>query len=178
MEKTAKEILHERALVLSHPLEKKETEKFKLLVFSLGQEWYGLKLDCAKEVVTVKTITPLPCVASSVKGLMNLRGTIISVTDPKELLGLCESRESESELAIVVEVDGISSALLIESIFGVVDVPVEAVEAPLLTLERAGEEYLLGEIESENKLVGILDPQAILTCAASQTTEAPTRKNF
>ena len=165
MEKTAREILHERALALSQPLEKKEKEKLKLLVFSLGEEWYGLKLHCVKEVVSWKKITPLPCVPPSVKGLMNLKGTIISVTDPKVLLGLGELRQAEPEAAVVVEVKGISSAVLIEAILGVVEVPLEAVQAPLITLERTGGEYLLGEVESENKLVGILDPQAILGCA-------------
>lgn len=162
MEKSAKEILHERALALSEPLKKKEKEKLKLLVFSLGKEWYGLKLECVREVVAWKKITSLPCVPPSIKGLMNLRGTIVSVTDPKELLGLGETRQEESEAAVVVEVQGVSSAVLIEGIHGVVEVPVEAVQAPLISLERSGAEYLLGEVESENKLVGILNPQAIL----------------
>lgn len=178
MNKTAKDILHERALTLSQSIEKKEAEKFKLLIFSLGQEWYGLKLDCVKEVLAVGRVTALPGAPSCIRGLMNLRGAIISVTEPKRLLGLGEIQTLGPGLGIVVEVEGMNTALLIDNIFGVVEVPVEAVEPPLLTLERTGEEYLLGEVETESKLVGILNPQAILGRSTSKAVELLNHKNL
>lgn len=171
MNKTAKDLLHERAITLGQPIEKKEAEKFKLLIFSLAQEWYGLKLNCVKEVLAVGRVTALPGAPSCIRGLMNLRGAIISVTEPKKLLGLGETQTLGPGLAIVVEVEGVNTALLIDNIFGVVEVPVEAVEPPLLTLERTGEEYLFGEVETESKLVGILNPQVILGRLASKETE-------
>ena len=56
-------------------------EKIRLLVFRLGDEWYGLDATLVQEISRVNQITRLPLTPPHVLGLVNLRGSIVGVID-------------------------------------------------------------------------------------------------
>lgn len=56
------------------------TEGCQYLTFILGAEAYGVELLRVQEIKGYSAITPIPMMPADVKGVMNLRGTIIPVT--------------------------------------------------------------------------------------------------
>jgi purine-binding chemotaxis protein CheW len=92
------------------------------LTFSLYDYTFGVKADTVQGVERLANLTPVPNVASWVKGVMNLRGSIISVVDLRSFLGL-ESVPHDvrtrllslqcNEMVITFIVDGISEMLAI-----------------------------------------------------------------
>lgn len=156
------EILHQRAEALSQPIESQDIKTEKILVCFLGSERYGLKLDCVREVLKAEKITILPSAPEQIRGLVNLRGSILSITDPSPLLGLASEREPEQKIIIIIEVGMTQTGLLVDDVYGVVEVPLESIEPALLTLERVKGEYLRGEVQYENELIGLLNPESLL----------------
>lgn len=155
-------ILRERAQRLSQPLREKREETVKLIVFSIGEEFYGFEAAHVREVVKAERITFVPCAPDFIEGVINLRGSIISVIDLAKILNIQDATRIGERWLIVVEVGSIEAALHIDLVRGVIDVPKSSIKPLLVTLERGQTEHLKGEAHIDNYLVGILDLENIL----------------
>lgn len=123
----------------------------KYLIFSLNKERYAIDLLNVKEIIGPIQITPVPRVPSFYKGIINLRGEIISIVDLKDKLSSgqskYESNENKKHSIIIVD---LSDALL-----GVIVDDVEAV-----TGMGADEIEMNTDAQNANKHVkGIARPQ-------------------
>lgn len=76
--------------------------KKKHLVFRLANERYGIPLSLVKEVIGMVEITPIPHVPRFYKGMINLRGQIISVIDLRTKLAVKEADYEAKKTSIVI----------------------------------------------------------------------------
>lgn len=76
----------------------------KYLTFILKNEIYGIPIGTVKEINAMMTITEVPNTPRYIKGVINLRGKIISVMDLRSKLGMEEMEYSERTCIVVVEV--------------------------------------------------------------------------
>ena len=74
----------------------------KHLIFSLSDKRYALPLSKVKEVIRMSTITPLPKVPAFYKGLINIRGQIISVIDLRLKLGFEKTTINPKMTGIII----------------------------------------------------------------------------
>lgn len=155
-------ILRERAQLLSQPLQQKREETVKLIVFSLGEELYGFEAAHVREVVKAERITFVPFAPDFIEGVINLRGSIISVVDLGKILNIQDDTRIDERWLIVVEAGSIEAALHIDLAWGVIDVPKSSIEPPLVTLEKGQTEHLKGEAHIDGDLIGILNLENIL----------------
>src|SRR5688572_686498 len=79
-----------------------EREENKFLIFNLGTELYGSRLLEIKEVIKRPTIKPVPYMVRYFKGIINLRGQIVSVIDLREKFDIPTSCP-EAGLILVVD---------------------------------------------------------------------------
>jgi len=72
--------------------------------FRLGSEGFGLRIDTVAEVVPVGHITPVPLAPPAIRGLVNLRGRVVTLFSVAELLErpLPQARLAEDRLALVL----------------------------------------------------------------------------
>jgi purine-binding chemotaxis protein CheW len=73
------------------------------LTFLLGEEEYGIPVLEVREIVGVLPITPLPGADPSVLGVVNLRGSVISVIDLRARLGFESAPLSEENCVVVID---------------------------------------------------------------------------
>ena len=83
-----------------------ETKSGKYLTFQLADEDYGIALLQIKEIIGMMPITAVPRTPAFVKGVINLRGQVIPVTDLRLKFGMNESGYTDRTCIIVVEVQG------------------------------------------------------------------------
>jgi len=74
------------------------------LTFSLGDESYGLPVLNVREIIRLCPITPVPRMPPHVKGVINLRGTVIAVLDLRTKFQLTPKAYGERNCIIVVQV--------------------------------------------------------------------------
>jgi purine-binding chemotaxis protein CheW len=142
----------------------KEEEKdntVKYVVFRLDSEWYGVEIVNVKEILRKFEITFLPAVPDFIKGIVNLRGNIYSVTDLKVLFNLSNTEETEKTRLVVVEHGALETALYADEITEVKAVPVNKIDPPLVTISKQRGEFILGEFKSDDKLVAVLSVEKI-----------------
>ena len=140
-------------------------EMLGLLLFRLGEEWYAVPIPGVREIINDFVLTPIPRVPEFVRGVMNVRGEIVSVTDVAALMRITSDGSlSEQELpsAIIVRTDRCVSALVVDEIGDIVDVARSSVEPPLATLDRTQVEFISGSVYRDGRLIGIINLDRIL----------------
>ena len=104
----------------------------KYLTFVLGTESYGVPVLRVREIIKLMPITAMPQVPSHVRGVINLRGRVIPVTDLRMKLGLMPMEDSDTTCIVVVdvEIDGATRpvGMLVDSVSEVITIAGDQVE--------------------------------------------------
>lgn len=150
--------------------------------FLLAGEEYAVSILRAREIVAYDTITRVPRMAASVRGVLNLRGQVIPVIDLAAKLGLSATEVTRWTCVLVVDVDldgePLQLGILVDSVSDVLDLSPGDVEPPPQFGARIRLSYLTGIGKVGEKLVLLLDIDRILAAedllaAPSPEAEAP-----
>jgi purine-binding chemotaxis protein CheW len=142
----------------------KETGELRQFIsFSVGNEEYGLELLRVREVIRIREITWLPKAPSFVKGIINLRGDVIPIIDLRDKFGLESLAQTAATRVIVVEVEGRLMGMVVDSASQVVRIPTDQIDPPPPVLGGLSQEFITGVGKLEDKLVILLNADAILT---------------
>lgn len=142
----------------------------QMLCVRLGEEFYAIGILNVLEVIRVSRLTYLPSSPSYIAGICNLRGNIISVTDPAKLFGLEGEKTLTHQSRIVVVAHGkIETGLLVNEVLFVQEVKESSIEPPLSTVDGENSRYMKGEFKHGGRLFTVLDSLALLESTRSQT---------
>ena len=127
----------------------------RLLVFDLGGSQFGCDMDAFREIVPTPTMTRLPGAPETVCGLINLRGTIVTVLDGGLVLGRPAFRRAEG-LVLIIESQERWIGMGVDDVHDVKDVPIDSVQpASVHNVPVAG--AVTGEVEIDGERVIVLD---------------------
>ncbi len=138
-----------------------DTQKDKYLTFRIANEDYGIAIANVTEIIGIQSITEIPEMPDYIKGVINLRGKVIPVMDVRKRFKLPEREYDERTCIIVVEIDGTSVGLVVDTVNEVADIPEDQVEPPPKSKHKGGS-YIqgIGKIGKEVKI--LLDINKIL----------------
>ena len=138
-----------------------DTQKDKYLTFHIATEDYGIAIANVTEIIGIQSITEIPEMPDYIKGVINLRGKVIPVMDVRIRFKLPPRDYDERTCIIVVEIDGSSVGLVVDTVNEVADIPEDQVEPPPKS-KRKGGSYIqgIGKIDKEVKI--LLDINKIL----------------
>ena len=138
--------LEERARNLAREPEapREERDSLRVLEFDLAYERYAIELSHILEVCPLRDITPIPCTPRFVRGMVNLRGRILTVIDLKAFFGLPEKGLSDLNKVIVVHVGGMECGILADAIGEVQSIPLDTIQPSIPTLAGIHEAYMRG----------------------------------
>lgn len=160
------EILRQRAESLAlEQSEEVEESRHGILLFALGEEWYGVDIAHVREIYNEYVVTRIPCVPGYVTGVINIRGEIVSVTDLRAMMGRgrTEAAWSHEQLPVIVVCDDtVCTALVVDSIGDIAEVASEGIEPPLAVLDRAQADYVAGTFYVAGRLVALVNLTRVL----------------
>lgn len=105
-------------------------QKDLFLTFHVGKEVYGIEIFHVIEIVRIPKITNVPEMPDSIKGVVNLRDSIIPVMDVRLRFGMPEREYDERSCLIVVKVNKATTGLIVDRVNEVVEIPVGQIEPP------------------------------------------------
>jgi purine-binding chemotaxis protein CheW len=154
-------VLRERAKELAIPFVHEEADGnfVEIVEFMLSYEKYAIESRYVNEVFPMTDYTYLPCTPDFVVGIMNLRGTILSLLDIRRFCDLSAQGLSNLNRVIVVESDEMKVGILADVILGMRNIPVSSIQPSLQTLKGIRADYIKGV--TKEPLV-IIDIQKIL----------------
>jgi len=130
-----------------------------LLVFDLVGEYCGLDVNMVREIVHVPpSITRVPNAPNYVRGVINLRGTVIPVLDMAVKMGNQASEKTNESRIVVAEFEEILFGVLVDAVREVRTIHEAQVESGMSNDVGIGKDYVLGVAKLEDgRLIVLLD---------------------
>lgn len=134
----------------------------ELLTFRLAEQEYSLDIMSVREIRGWTHATPLPHAPSYMKGVINLRGTVLPVMDLAERLGLPPRAQNDRNVIIVVKHGDIMTGLLVDAVSDIVALTSDDLQPPpeLTSAAVAGVVSALTLIEE--RMIRVLDLAATI----------------
>lgn len=110
--------------------EKEMAKTIELLTFQLADQEYSLDIMSVREIRGWTRTTPLPHAPSYMKGVINLRGTVLPVMDLSERLGLQAREQTDRNVIIVVSHDDMLTGLLVDAVSDIVALTEDDLQPP------------------------------------------------
>ncbi|MDD5668892.1 MAG: chemotaxis protein CheW [Candidatus Omnitrophica bacterium] len=141
-----------------------KAKEYQLVVFTIGDEEFGVDITQVREIVRLVQITYLPKAASFIEGVVNLRGQILAVIDLSKRLGIGSKPRGERTRIIVVEVGENIVGMIVDSVSEVLRLASDSIEeVPSLIDTEVPEHYIRGVGKLKDRLLVLLDLTRILT---------------
>ncbi len=115
----------------------------QMILFTMNQQYYLISAASVEEVIDTVTITKVPLAYHWIEGLINLRGTVMTVIGLAELIGVTRSKENRNIL--IMKNDEEKKGLLIEEVVEVVDIE----PADIQLTSSDDQDYYAGVISSQ-----------------------------
>ncbi|NRA20270.1 MAG: chemotaxis protein CheW [Oceanospirillaceae bacterium] len=141
--------------------------------FKVNNELFAIDVMQVKEVLRYSEITPVPGSSECIKGIINLRGNVVTVLDTRLLFSL-KAREIDDDTRIIVveyneqEVVG----MIVDSVDEVVNIPQNDIErAPSVASDDSDRRFVQGVSYYENNLIILLDLTKMLDSITPTSAE-------
>ncbi len=137
------------------------------LTFSLGDEVFALEIARVREVLEYSTVTALPRMPDFMRGVINLRGSVVPVVDLRVAFGMPRAEQTVNTCVIIVEmtVDGATIVIgaMADSVQEVIELDRSRVEpAPKIGANLCNR-FIKGMGKHNGRFIIILDSDAVFT---------------
>ncbi|HUA01427.1 MAG TPA: chemotaxis protein CheW [Candidatus Aquilonibacter sp.] len=127
--------------------------------FYLDRLLFGVELKGVQEVIRSLEMTKVPLAPSVVRGLINLRGQIVTAVDLRLRLELQPPPTGQASVNVVVRSEDGAVSLLVDEIGDVVEVEEATFEPPPETLRGPIRATILGVHKLKDRLMHVLDTE-------------------
>jgi len=127
----------------------------KFVVFKLAGQCYGVNISEVKEIVKISEITPIPYSDEHIKGLMNLRGEIITIVDIQEKMHV-KGENSDKSRIVILNKDDMQIGFLADQVVEVLEIQAGDIKPPVID-KGFNVDYICGIVESSKDLIMILN---------------------
>ncbi|MBI2421982.1 MAG: chemotaxis protein CheW [Candidatus Hydrogenedentes bacterium] len=153
----------------------------QIATMRLGEQLFGVDILLVREINRLVDITPVPHATHYIRGLVNLRGLVVTVFDLGERLGMGRTGISPASHNVILKAEPelarirlqaefkeelISSddptGLLVDGIGDVITIENEQFELPPANLGTIDGHFLSGVVQLDKQLVAVLDIAMVL----------------
>ena len=127
--------------------------------FYLDKYFFGVEVEKIQEILRFQAITPLPQAPHTVRGLINLRGQIVTAIDLRRLLEFPDRANDALPVNVILRTEDGNVSLLVDEIGDVQEVGEESFEGIPETLQGIGRELVRGVHKIKDRLLLILDAE-------------------
>jgi purine-binding chemotaxis protein CheW len=142
---------------------KNDNDVIRVLIINIGDHYFGTPIHEIQDVIQRQKTTQVPLTQNSIIGLLNLRGHIVTEVNMATALNIPSAVETERKYSIVIGQKGELYSLAIDDIGDVIDVQSSSIETIPETIDRSWINVSKGVIRLPEKLVVILNLEALIT---------------
>ncbi len=137
------------------------TDATQYLTFNLAEELFALDIGKVREVLDYTTVTRVPGTPEFMRGVINLRGSVVPVVDMRLKFGLPATEQGVNTCIIIVEVavDGETTVLgaMADAVQEVLELEPDRIEPPPRIGTRLNIEFIRGMGRRDEEFMIILD---------------------
>ena len=140
----------------------------QLCTFYLDDLYFGVEVQKVQEVIRYQEMTRIPLAPPVVRGLINLRGQIVTAIDMRRRLDLPQLPEGRLPMNVVIRTENGPLSLLVDEIGDVLEVNGDEFEQPPETLRGVVRELIKGTYKLRNHLLLNLDCERTINLTANE----------
>lgn len=148
----------------------------QLCTFTVADLLFGVEVTQVQEVLKFQPMTRVPLSPNTIRGLINLRGQIVTAVDLRPCLGLEMRVDDELPMNVVIRGGEGSVSFLVDTIGDVIEVSTDTFETPPSTMKPAQRNLIQAICKLPNHLLLVLAPQRALA-ASSALINQPRNNN-
>lgn len=137
------------------------------LTFMLGSEPFAIGILCIKEIIEYAGLTPVPMMPACIRGVINLRGSVVTVLDLAARFGNTSSEVTKKTCIVIVEVTSEEGpqdiGMVVDSVNAVLEIPASEIEPPPAFGSKIRTDFIEGMGKVGGKFVILLDVNQILS---------------
>ncbi|VAW28697.1 hypothetical protein MNBD_BACTEROID06-197 [hydrothermal vent metagenome] len=138
----------------------KSSERLQLVVFKLAGEEYALPIDDIKEVVITPGIAKIPQTSSHIKGVANIRGSIIAIMDLEERLNLVkENKKVAGSYTLVIASEQYKLGILVKEVPNTLNTYTSEIDdaSNIMQFSALEKECITGVVKVNDRLIILID---------------------
>jgi purine-binding chemotaxis protein CheW len=142
------------------------TNTSQYLTFMLGGESFGIGIMAVKEIIEFGSITEVPMMPASIRGVINLRGAVVPVMDLAARFGRPPAVQGKRTCIVIVELelDGERqiTGVVVDAVSAVLDIPASEIEPAPAFGTRIRGDYIAGMGKLNGRFVILLNVEQVL----------------
>ncbi|ADB58427.1 chemotaxis protein CheW [Archaeoglobus profundus] len=139
-------------------------ETIQVIVFSLGEERYGVDITQVREIIRPTKITRIPNAPDFVEGVINLRGQITTIINLRKRFGLPPKEIDNDTRIIVVEYNDAVIGMMVDTVNEVKYLTSDDIEPlPSIVTSRSEAKFLKGVGKLPDGLLILIDLNKVLS---------------
>ncbi len=137
------------------------------LTFTLGGESFAIGILSIKEIIQYASVTPVPMMPESVRGVINLRGAVVPVIDLNRRFGRAPTEIAKRTCIVIVEIPGDEApqvvGVMVDAVSAVLEIPADQIEPPPAFGANIRAEYMEGMGKVDGRFVILVDVNHVLS---------------
>jgi purine-binding chemotaxis protein CheW len=138
------------------------SETRQLCTFTLGDFFFGIDVLKVQEIIRHQEMTRVPLAPEAIRGLINLRGQIVTALDLRSRLGLPPRSASLPPTNVVIYTPDGPVSLLVDEIGDVVEVDAAGLTRAPDTVRGAARQVITGVFRLKERLLILLDTSKVV----------------
>jgi purine-binding chemotaxis protein CheW len=141
------------------------------LTFVLGGEMFSINILCIKEIIWYTNLTEVPMMPACIRGVINLRGSVVPVMDLSARFGKASTAVTKSSCIVIIEIANANAnagesqnmGVVVDSVQAVLEIPATDIEpAPTFGAKIRGD-FIEGIAKVNGKFVILLNVERVLS---------------
>lgn len=150
----------------SHEL-KSATER-EMVAFRVAGQDYCVDIMSVREIRGWSQATSLPHAPDYVRGVINLRGSVVPIVDLAARLGLGPNEATERDVIIIAIINRQVVGLLVEAVFDILSVNAEDIQATPDVASETVKSFIEGVLTVDEKMLRLVDLERILPASVAE----------
>ena len=142
---------------------KEMRQEVQLACFRVGTELYALDIMRIKEIIRPQKLTPVPKAPSFIEGVINLRGSVIPVTDMRKRFDQPIDEDTRKNRIIICALSRRNIGLLVDEVKEVKRFTRKEIAPSPQFIQGAQADYFLGVARRDDDLILVVDLEKVLS---------------
>ena len=142
-------------------------EDHQYLTFLLGGEMFAIAILNIKEIIEYGSLTEVPMMPAFIRGVINLRGSVVPVVDLSARFGRNKTEVSRRTCIVIIEVESADEkhdiGVMVDSVSEVLEIPRSEIEPPPAFGAKIRVDFMAGMGKVAGKFVIILNANKVLS---------------
>lgn len=148
--------------------EQGQNKDLELLTFRVADQEYSLDIMSVREIRGWTRTTPMPHAPDYMRGVINLRGTVLPVMDLARRLNLPSQETNDRNVIIVVKLHGTLTGLLVDAVSDIVAITEDELQPPPDMSSDMQQSVVRALTVIDDRMIRVLDLNAVVPVSSDE----------